>query len=183
MLKLLLAALAVGVLTLMSLGGVRQGARDAWNAVTHLGYYRIRDMRRSVALMPQKVVTRGPDSTSVPVGGREWLTDREALAARLVNPTAAADLDSSIARGERRFMRICSPCHGPQMLGNGTVAPQFMPPPDLMAQATRERKDGFLYSYIRNGGVVMPSYGASVSAAEAWDIVNHIRHMQKVSPR
>jgi hypothetical protein len=58
-----------------------------------------------------------------------------------------------------------------------------MPPPDLLAQATRERKDGFLYSYIRFGGIVMPSYGAQVTALEAWNVVNYLRHMQKTSPR
>ena len=178
-----LAVIAVGLLTLMSLGSARQGLRDAWNAATHLGYYPYRDMRRTVALMPQKVSNRAPDSSSVPVTGKAWQTDRDVLAATLVNPTAPADMDSSVARGERKFMHTCVPCHGPQMAGNGTVAPMFMPPPDLMAQPTRDRKDGYIYSYIRNGGVVMPSYGSAVSRSEAWDLINYIRHMQKVSPR
>ena len=69
------------------------------------------------------------------------------------------------------------------MAGDGPVAAQFMTPPDLLAQQTRERKDGFIYTYIRHGGVVMPSYGFQVSAEEAWHLVNFIRHQQKVSPR
>lgn len=183
MLRATIAALAIGLLTLMSLGSARQGVRDAWDAVTHLGYYPYRDMRLTVALKPQKTVHRAPDEASVPVGGREWVTDREVLAATLVNPVAAAGLDSSVARGGRLYARTCVPCHGPDMAGDGPVAAQFMPPPDLLAQATRDRKDGFIYSYIRHGGVVMPSHGAIISGPEAWDIVNHIRHMQKVSPR
>jgi hypothetical protein len=29
----------------------------------------------------------------------------------------------------------------------------------------------------------MPSYGAQVTAAEAWDLIHFIRYKQKVSPR
>jgi mono/diheme cytochrome c family protein len=100
-----------------------------------------------------------------------------------VNPTAPADLDSSVARGERKFRKTCVPCHGRTMMGDGPVAAQFMPPPDLLAQPTRERKDGYIFSYIRYGGVVMPSYGPAVSEREAWDLINFIRHQQKVNPR
>jgi mono/diheme cytochrome c family protein len=82
-----------------------------------------------------------------------------------------------------KFKITCTPCHGVQMFGNGMVAAKFMPPPDLLAIQTRNRTDGFMFSYIRHGGVVMPRYGQSVSANEAWDLVNYIRHMQKVSPR
>jgi hypothetical protein len=58
-----------------------------------------------------------------------------------------------------------------------------MPPPDLLAQATRDRSDGFLYNYMRHGGVVMPSYGNALSAHDAWDVVHYLRYMQKASPR
>ena len=66
---------------------------------------------------------------------------------------------------------------------DGPVAALFMPPPDLLGEATRDRTDGYLYSYIRHGGVVMPAYGAQVTAEEAWHLINYIRNMQKVSPR
>jgi mono/diheme cytochrome c family protein len=75
------------------------------------------------------------------------------------------------------------PCHGKVMAGDGPVAAMFMPPPDLLAQTTRDRKDGYIFSYIRHGGMVMPSYGAQVTAAEAWDLIHYLRSMQKTSPR
>jgi mono/diheme cytochrome c family protein len=105
------------------------------------------------------------------------------MAATLVNPTAPADLAASVKRGDVEFHTICWHCHGMAMKGDGPVAPMFMPPPDLMALATRQRTDGFIYSYIRYGGVVMPAHGAQVTRERAWDIVNYLRHMQKVSPR
>ena len=107
--------------------------------------------------------------------------DRDVAAEKLHNPIPSSD--ASIARGDSLFHKLCVPCHGRSMAGDGPVAAQFMTPPDLLAQQTRERKDGFIYTYIRHGGVVMPSYGFQVSAEEAWHLVNFIRHQQKMSPR
>ena len=87
------------------------------------------------------------------------------------------------SRGERKFMRTCKPCHGPIMKGDGPVAAMFMPPPDLLAETTRNRKDGYIFSYIRHGGMVMPPYGAQVTVAEAWDVIHYLRSMQKSTPR
>jgi mono/diheme cytochrome c family protein len=67
--------------------------------------------------------------------------------------------------------------------GDGPVAARFLPPPDLLGSSARGRRDGFIYSYIRNGGAVMPSYGAQVTAQEAWDLVNYLRHQQRTNPR
>jgi mono/diheme cytochrome c family protein len=181
--KLALGLLGVGVLTVFTASTPQQGCRDAWTSLTKLSYSPYRDMRATVVIEPQKLVLRAPDEGSVPIGGRDVAGedppyDRNQFR---VNPVALDD--SSLARGERTFLRVCAPCHGKTLVGDGPVAAKFMPPPDLLAQATRERKDGFLYSYIRFGGIVMPSYGAQVTALEAWNVVNYLRHMQKTSPR
>jgi mono/diheme cytochrome c family protein len=178
----------VGVLLLVfSIGGVRKGLDDAFRSLTHLNYYEYRDMRRSVALIPMHKVMMAPSPESVPTTGKERTYGLESielatkLGETLQNPVAADD--SSMARGARKFTRTCVPCHGGQLAGDGPVAATFMPPPDLLAEATRQRADGYLYSYIRHGGVVMPSYGAQVTAKEAWDLVNFIRQQQKATPR
>jgi mono/diheme cytochrome c family protein len=182
-----LGAIIGFMLVLFSLGTVRQGLDDAWDSITHWRYYPIRDMRRSVVIIPNHTSLRGPDAESVPVTGKELTYGLESvelatkLGAMLHNPVAADD--SSIARGQRKFLRTCVPCHGAALAGDGPVAATFMPPPDLLAQVTRDRPDGYIYSYIRHGGVVMPSYGAQVTAEEAWNLINYIRHMQKTSPR
>jgi len=181
MLKASVVAVVLALVAMFTTISVQRGARDAWQSATHLPYYPIRDMRRTVALMPQKGQMMAPDTGSVPVNGRELFYDHETEAARFHNPQAPDD--SSIARGARKFMRTCVPCHGAKMDGTGPVAAQFMPPPDLLAQMTRERKDGYIYAYIRTGGIVMPAYGAQVTAQEAYDLINFIRHMQQTSPR
>ena len=181
MTKRLLALTGAAILALFAVPSFQQGLRDVIQSATHLRYYPIRDMRRSVALAPQKVVNRLPDEASVPTTGKEIVLDRDLAAETLRNPIASDE--ASIARGDSLFKKLCVPCHGRSMAGDGPVAAQFMPPPDLLGQQTRERKDGFIYSYLRHGGVVMPSYGFQISAEEAWHLINFIRHQQKVNPR
>ena len=188
MIKLIGGLVVALVLTMWSLGSVQQGLKDLKTSLTTWTYFDIRDMRRTVVLNPQKTHTAGPDSLTVPIGG--WgdrvdvaalEMDREAVSALLHNPAPASA--KSIANGDSVYRRMCVPCHGADMLGDGKVAAAFMPPPDLLAEATRGRSDGFLYAYIRYGGVVMPRYGQSITAAEAWDLVNYIRDRQRKTPR
>jgi mono/diheme cytochrome c family protein len=181
MLRGLLGLVVAAILTLFAVPSFQQGLKDLIGSATHLRYFPIRDMRRSVVLAPQKQVNRLPDDVSVPTTGRDIILDRDVAAEKLRNPIPSDD--ASVARGDSLFHTFCTPCHGRSMAGDGPVAAQFMPPPDLLAQQTRERKDGYIFSYIRHGGVVMPSYGFQVSAEEAWHLVNFIRHQQKVSPR
>ena len=182
------AAVTGVVMVLFSVGTCERGIKDAKEAATRLPYYEYRDMRRSVVPWPNHVVTRGPADESVPLTGKELTYGLEGidLATRMGNqlksPLAAVD-DSTIERGHRKFLKTCIPCHGTSMAGNGPVAALFMPPPDLLAEATRNRADGYIYSYIRHGGVVMPSYGAQVTSQEAWELIAYIRHMQQTSPR
>jgi len=175
--------LAVGVLTLFALGGAQKGCRDLWHSATTLRYPEVRDLRRSVALRPQKGPVLLADSTSVPVTGIERDPGRDVLAATLVDSTAPADRAASARRGAAVFARICTPCHGRALRGDGPVAALFMAPPDLLAATTRGRTDGFLYSYIRHGGMVMPAHGAQVGQAQAWDVIHYLRDLQRTSPR
>ena len=181
MLKGTVGLIALAILTVFTASTAQRGCQDLKSSWLHLSYYPKRDMRSTVALLSQKGFYRAPDSASVPVTGKEFEYDRDVLAAKLVNPVPASD--SSIARGQRKFMKTCIPCHGVSMAGDGPVAAKFIPPPDLLAAMTRARKDGYIYAYIRHGGAVMPSYGAQVTAEEAWNLINYIRHMQKTSPR
>ena len=181
MVKSALVLVAAVILSLFAVPSFQQGVKDAIDSITRLSYYPIRDMRRSVALAPQKMVHRLPDEASVPTTGREAMIDRDLAAETMRNPVPSDE--QSIAAGDTLYKKLCVPCHGRAMAGDGPVAALFMPPPDLLAQQTRERKDGYIYSYIRFGGVVMPSYGFQVSAQEAWHLVNFIRHHQRTSPR
>ena len=162
----------------------QQGCQDLKKSVTHLRYYPIRDMRQTVAIGTQRTTWGAPDSLSVPTIGRDPYFDElapyEVAAAKMVAPESN---DASVVSGDTLFHTICWTCHGKTLIGDGPVSSKFIPPPDLLAEVTRGRTDGYIYMYMRHGGAVMPSYGNALSSREAWDIVHYIRHMQKVSPR
>jgi len=182
-----LGLVGVVAVSLAAGAGLKGGCRDLTRSLLHLTYGHYRDMRHTVLLMPQKVVTRAPDTLSVPITGADVLKpgtfelDRVAATASLHNPVALDD--SALARGERIFTEICTPCHGQSMAGDGPVAASFLPPPDLLGATTRGRSDGYIYSYIRFGGAVMPKYGQTVTATEAWYLVHYLRQRQKANPR
>ena len=182
----------VGLLALWSVS-FQQGCQDVTKALTHLTYYPIRDMRQSVAMDIQRDAwsaagpvrwSQGPDSLSVPTIGRDAYflesVPYDVSSARLKAPEAT---EASIAHGDSLFHTICWTCHGKTLMGDGPVSAKFVPPPDLLAQMTRERPDGFMYRYIRHGGAIMPAYGQMMSAHDTWSLVHYIRNMQKVSPR
>ncbi len=189
MLKGTFALLVTGFIAILAGLSAQQGCRDTWKAWTHLDYFDVRDMRHSVALLPQRGFYRAPDTTSVPVTGLErplaghdmMMDERTRFAATMHNP-APGDT-ASINRGELKFKRTCVPCHGVSLAGDGPVAQFFMPPPDLQGEHARGLTDGWIYSYIRHGGAIMPSYGAQVTPEEAWDLVNFLRHRQQAQPR
>ncbi len=181
--------LFAGFVALLGGSAFQRGCRDATDSVTKLAYAQRRDMRASVGFIPQQTYLKAPDSISVPTVGKElWnpdpaaaVAERSRLEKTFVNPQAADD--SSVARGLRKFTRTCVPCHGASLKGDGPVAAKYIPPPDLLAAMTRGRTDGFIYTYVRHGGAVMPNYGALVTAQEAYDLINYIRHEQKIHPR
>jgi mono/diheme cytochrome c family protein len=162
----------------------QQGCSDVKKSVTHLTYYPIRDMRATVAVKVQRTTWGAPDSLSVPTIGRDPYVDDAApydIASKKM--IAPASTDASVAHGDSLFHTICWTCHGKTMAGDGPVSSKFIPPPDLLAEGTRDKTDGFMYMYMRHGGAVMPSYGNVLSSSDAWSLVHYIRHMQKVSPR
>lgn len=173
----------LGLLALWS-ASFQQGCKDVKQSVTHWRYYPIRDMRQSIAILPQRTTWGAPDSLSVPTIGRDPYPDDiapyDVAAPKMIAPPST---DASVARGDSLFHTVCWTCHGKTLAGDGPVSSKFIPPPDLLGESTRGRLDGFIYMYMRHGGAVMPSYGNVISSRDAWDIVHYIRHMQKVSPR
>jgi mono/diheme cytochrome c family protein len=121
-----------------------------------------------VFAMPTGIVARG-GPVILPREQRE-------AAAKIPNPVKLTP--ESVTIGKERFQTFCSPCHGSEAKGGvtGPVAVKFVPPPDLTnGQLQGGRTDGYWHSYIMAGGAVMPSYAETMSAEEAWHIVNFLR--------
>ena len=137
------------------------------------------DIDDQISFKPQEMPIAPPDF-SVPITGREFAKPRE-VEAKFVNPTPADSTSEN--RGQVLFETFCTPCHNMHGEGMGPVVQKgFMPPPKLTGSVTRARTDGYIYSYIRHGGIVMPPYGFGVRPKDAWDIINYVRKLQRENP-
>ena len=137
-----------------------------------------KDMRRTPAIWPQAWPTgvpRMPADSTVPMSGHSDQKLNLDLASKLPNPTPRGP--ESEARGQATFERYCYPCHGIKAQGDGLVG-KFVGAPNLTLPLTQGRADGYIYFYIRHGGILMPSYGYGVKSKDAWDVVNYLRKLQ-----
>jgi mono/diheme cytochrome c family protein len=172
--------IALSILTMMGPTSPKKGCQGAVKALTTLAYPEKRDMRTSVALLSQRGWYREPDSASVPIEGRDVLGDVPTFDATFTLPTASSP--EAIQRGATKYAKTCVPCHGPKLDGQGPVwtSKKFLVPiPNLLQPQTVARSDGYIYRYIRFGGAIMPSYGAQVTADEAYDLIHFVRDKQK----
>jgi mono/diheme cytochrome c family protein len=132
-------------------------------------------MRDQPAIRPFEL-PRVPPEGSVPITGREDSLDLLGDLAEVHNPVAPDS--ASLARGRMVFDQYCIVCHGPAGHGDGTVVAKFVPPPDLTADPTVERTDGYIYAMIKQGRGIMPRYGDKIRGADRWNVVNYVRQLQ-----
>jgi mono/diheme cytochrome c family protein len=119
---------------------------------------------------------RPPPEGSVPLGAAPRYAGRDE-AAGLANPVPATE--ASLARGRLVFAERCAPCHGQDGHGGGPVARLFPKPADLAYEKVRARTDGFLWGTITFGGDAMPPAAEGLDAPARWDVVNHVRALQR----
>lgn len=138
-------------------------------------------------------IPRNTPAGIVPVGGAEadWGTGDP-----MARPRPTYGFDSTVAnalvrpsdlppvaagRGLELYSTYCALCHGPAGDGRGTIA---MGAPPLNTARTAGFTQGYLYSYIRYGGVLMPRYGDKIPVREdRWAVVDYVRSLsQGVQP-
>lgn len=112
-------------------------------------------------------------------------TPEDALRAgeELQNPTLQLDAKQQLAsagRGGAIFGVLCVACHGSTGVGDGLVPKYgFPPPPSLLTGKSVSMKDGQLLHILTYGQANMPNFAAQLSPARRWDVINHIRLLQK----
>ncbi|MGH7986561.1 MAG: c-type cytochrome [Candidatus Binataceae bacterium] len=105
----------------------------------------------------------------------------EQMTLRLHNPYKATP--ERLSHGKFLFVTDCAPCHGENGMGDGPVEHLLHHPAfDLMKGVVRNIPDGFIYGYIRNGGIWMPSYNDAMSQEERWDVVMYLRDLEAHTP-
>ena len=85
-----------------------------------------------------------------------------------------------MAAGKRLYNTYCTVCHGADGKGEGTLGAAYpISVPDISRPDLAARKDGFFFVKISKGGAMMPSYGHATSPHERWQIISHLRTLQK----
>ena len=98
--------------------------------------------------------------------------------ARKQNPVAANE--SSLAAGEKIYVRRCVACHGQKGNGDGPDAVDLgIHPAKLSDPGVREETDGALFWKITVGKKPMPDYGRRLSPTDRWNVINYLRTLPR----
>ena len=137
-------------------------------------------------------VPRNIPAGAVPVGGGEadWHTgDPNKLVytfdTLVANKLARAVLTSrpDSRSGEEVYNTYCAVCHAVPGTGGADAPVKEMAAPSLLTAKARAYTDGYLYSMVRYGRLLMPPYGDRiVRADERWAVVGYVRTLQAKSP-
>ena len=134
------------------------------------------DMFQGAAVQPQEMAPRVMPSGTLPINGLQKM-DLEQMAIGMKNPLKATS--ANLAHGKDLFLNTCLPCHGENAEGNGPVAHLLQhKPSNLLTGVSKNLPDGYIYAYIRNGGIWMPSYADAMSSDERWDVIMYVRSLQ-----
>jgi mono/diheme cytochrome c family protein len=134
------------------------------------------DMFKGAAVQPQEMAPRVMPSGTLPINGIQKM-DLEQMTIGMKNPLK--ETPANLAHGKDLFLNTCQPCHGENADGNGPVAHLLQhKPTNLLTGVSKNLPDGYIYGYIRNGGIWMPAYADAMSSDERWDVIMYMRSMQ-----
>jgi mono/diheme cytochrome c family protein len=96
-------------------------------------------------------------------------------AAALKNPLPSSA--ENLAEGHRLYKINCTPCHGEDGKGDGTIVQdgKFPPPPSYDSERIHTTPDGKLFYSIRYGKNLMGPYGVNLAPHQIWQVIHHIR--------
>ena len=126
----------------------------------------------TVLLGPALITVSGeqPGSTE------KWIAP--AAEARKRNPIAVTE--SSLAAGQKIYVKRCVACHGKTGNGDGPDAADLgIHPAKLSDPLIREETDGALFWKITVGKKPMPNYGARLSPTDRWNVINYLRSLAR----
>lgn len=105
--------------------------------------------------------------------------EAERAGRELLNPFAADD-EAALARGTRLYQIYCSVCHDSKGEGRGTVVQRGMlPAASFHAVRATSMADGQMFHVLTYGQGNMASYAAQLSREERWQVILHVRKLQK----
>jgi mono/diheme cytochrome c family protein len=171
------------------------GIALAGGASTTYGFPWSTDMYQGAAVQPLEIAPRVMPDGTLPVAGIHYNVHYgqpqgmpttaailpmklELMTVREQNPLQPTS--ENLAHGKVLFETVCAPCHGQIGKGNGSVVHLLAhKPANLLTGVSTNLPDGYVFGYIRNGGIWMPSYDDAMSTTERWQIVLYMRDLEK----
>jgi mono/diheme cytochrome c family protein len=99
-----------------------------------------------------------------------------AAEARKKNPVAVSE--SSLAAGQKIYVKRCVACHGKTGNGDGPDAADLgIHPAKLSDGLIRGQTDGELFWKITVGKKPMPNYVSRLSPTDRWNVINYLRSL------
>ena len=139
----------------------------AWRSIT-VFCSRVKLLVILTALLGSALITmsgKQPDSTE------KWTAP--AAEARKKNPVASNE--SSLAAGQKIYVKRCLACHGKTGNGDGPDAADLGIHPAKLSHVVVEETDGELFWKITVGKKPMPNYGRRLSPTDRWNLINYLR--------
>ena len=125
------------------------------------------------------ILTVLPASALITVSGgstEKW--SAPAVETRKRNPIASNE--SSVAAGQKVYLKRCVGCHGKTGNGDGPDAADLgIHPAKLSDPVIREETDGELFWKITVGKKPMPNYGTRLSPTDRWNVINYLRTLAR----
>jgi mono/diheme cytochrome c family protein len=136
-------------------------------------------MYRGPEVQPLAEAPRVTPADTIPVHGDPPMSLEQATI-KMHNPLEATP--QNLANGKQQFETFCAPCHGSSGQGDGPVAHLLAKPPkSLIAGASKDLPDGYIYGVIRDGVRAMPSYAEEMPVDQRWQVVMYLRSMQSAA--
>lgn len=186
-LKSLYTAVVLGSIAALmgscSAGGDDPGYEYAPNMYNSFAYEPMTQLEESPnTINPNGMNMREPVKNTIARGQMDYFKYSFAVsnesyeaAASLVNPIASTP--ATIAEGKTLFNINCTPCHGDNGKGDGTIVAdgKFPPPPSYDSDRIKTTPDGKLFYSIRYGKNLMGAYGTTLNPQQIWKVIHYIR--------
>ena len=94
------------------------------------------------------------------------------------NPITANE--SSLAAGQKVYLKRCVACHGRTGNGDGPDAADLgIHPAKLSDPTIQQQTDGELFWKITVGKKPMPNYATRLSTTDRWNVINYLRSLAR----
>ena len=135
------------------------------------------DMADTPIVKPQEDFLNPPDH-SIATNAIIYPDDMEVAESEFRNPFPSNK--DNLVPGKKLYNIYCALCHGTDGKGGGTLTEAYPKAsvPDITRADLTERKDGFFFMKITEGGPMMPSYGHATTRQERWQIILYLRSLQ-----